>query len=417
MIDFLLTYAQQVWWLTAAMAPYLLLGFLVAGLLSVFVSPAWMERHLGGRGTGPVWKAALLGVPLPLCSCGVIPVAASMRRHGASRAATTSFLLSTPQTGVDSIAVTGAVLGPVFAVVRPVVALITGIVGGTVVQAVAGREPSVAGPAAALPDGGGSRLRAAVTYGFATLPRDIGRALVIGILLGGLITTLVPAGALSSTLGGGVVPVLVMMAVGIPLYVCATGSVPLAAGFIHAGVAPGAALAFLIAGPATNAAAVTTLLRVLGKRTAAVYLATVAVSAAGAGILLNLWQPDLHLRAHVGEHAHETIGWFLHVAAVVLVAVLAWSHRPGRRAECGCETTDPVVGGAGKPERIELAVTGMHCTHCQGSVDRALREQPGVERVEVDLQGGQAVVVGHDLDAGAMVRAIGELGFEARPRR
>ena len=81
------------------------------GLMSIWISPEWTERHLGGKGIGPVVKATLLGIPLPLCSCSVIPVVASMRRHGASRAAATSFLLSTPQTGVDSIAVTYALLG------------------------------------------------------------------------------------------------------------------------------------------------------------------------------------------------------------------------------------------------------------------------------------------------------------------
>ena len=122
------------------MAPYLLLGFVVAGLLSVVVSPEWVERHLGGNGFGEVVKASLFGVPLPLCSCGVIPVAASLRRHGASKGATTAFLLSTPQTGVDSIAVTWGLLGPFLAVVRPVAAFITGIFGGGLVQAFNGEN-------------------------------------------------------------------------------------------------------------------------------------------------------------------------------------------------------------------------------------------------------------------------------------
>ena len=134
MYDIVVRIITEGWVVLGQMAGYLLLGFRVAGVLSVCVSPAWVERHLGGRGLGPVVKASLFGVPLPLCSCGVIPVSASIHRHGASRAATTSFLLSTPQTGVDSIAVTYALLGPVFAVFRPVAALITGFMGGGLVQ-------------------------------------------------------------------------------------------------------------------------------------------------------------------------------------------------------------------------------------------------------------------------------------------
>ncbi len=149
-MDWVLTFAAASWSVFGAMAPYLLLGFVVAGVLSVVISPEWVERHLGGRGLAQVFKASLFGVPLPLCSCGVIPVAASLRQHGASKGATTAFLLSTPQTGVDSIAVTYALLGPFLAVVRPVAALVTGVFGGGLVQAFdRDGEPAPANPAAA----------------------------------------------------------------------------------------------------------------------------------------------------------------------------------------------------------------------------------------------------------------------------
>src|SRR5210317_1122298 len=135
MLEMILHIITEIWLVTTDMAWWLIFGFLVAGALSVAISPAWLERHLGGGGFGPVWKASLFGVPLPLCSCGVIPVAASLRQHGASRAATSAFLLSTPQTGVDSILVTYTMLGPLFAVFRPVIALLTGLLGGGLVQA------------------------------------------------------------------------------------------------------------------------------------------------------------------------------------------------------------------------------------------------------------------------------------------
>jgi uncharacterized protein len=407
-----LLYLTTAWTVTAQMAPYLLLGFLVAGLLSVYVSPVWLERHLGGRGWGPIWRASLLGVPLPLCSCGVIPVAASLRRHGASKAATTSFLLSTPQTGVDSIAVTGAILGPVLAVLRPIIALVTGLVGGSLVRAVAQGEETAAAPAPPRAAEHGPRLRRALAYGLGVLPRDIGRALVVGILLAALITVLVPPGALAGVLGGGVLPILVMIAVGIPLYVCATGSVPLAAGFIHAGVSPGAALAFLIAGPATNAAAITTLHRVLGRRTLLIYLGTVAASALAAGMLVNGLLPagDLHLPGlHTGHNHTQPLGWFSHLSAVMLVAVMAGALRPARATA----SSRPVTEGDVTMERLDLTVQGMNCTHCSSSVERALAEQPGVVAVEVDLAGGRAVVRGKGLDPVALIAAVDALGFRA----
>ncbi len=420
-MSYIVDFIESLWLVTAQMAPWLLLGFLVAGLLSVYVSPRWLERHLGGRGMAPVWKASLFGVPLPLCSCGVIPVAASLRRHGASPPATTAFLLSTPQTGVDSIAVTGALMGPVFAIFRPVVALVTGILGGGAVQLAEGPRPAPADPdAASAPPTTGGRVRAVFVYGFETLPRDIGRALLIGLVLAALIAVIVPPGSLERFLGGGLVPILVMMTVGVPLYVCATGSVPLAAGFIHAGVSPGAALAFLIAGPATNAATVTTLLRILGRRTTIIYLVTVAVSAVAGGLLLDTAFAGLDLRMpplHTG-HAHEHVGWLDHFWAGLLVLVMAWAYRPGRQAAdaCGCDDEAGATNGrGGTMDRIVLSVDGMNCSHCTASVERTLGEQPGVRRVEVSLDQARAVVEGEGLDAAGLAAAVNELGYAAQP--
>jgi hypothetical protein len=426
-MGFLLDFLQAFWLVTAQMAPWLLLGFLVAGLLSVYVSARWLERHLGGGGLGPVVKASLFGVPLPLCSCGVIPVTASLRRHGASPAATTSFLLSTPQTGVDSIAVTAALLGPLFAVVRPVVALVTGILGGGLVRAVQTPEELASGANAGGdgPDDPRGRLRTVFSYGFMTLPRDIGGSLAVGLVLAALISALVPAGSLAGLLGGGIVPILVMMVVGIPLYVCATGTVPLAAGFIHAGVSPGAALAFLIAGPATNAATVTTLLRVLGRRTTGIYLATVAVSAVGGGLLLDGLAGGLDLgipTLHTG-HEHEHVGWLDHLWAGLLVAVMLWSYLgprlTGAGADACCEGEACLPGISDGEETsmqtIELAIEGMNCSHCSDSVERTLKEQPGVARVAVQLDAGRARVHGENLDAAALAAAVDALGYSATP--
>ena len=426
---------QETWQLTAEMSAYLLLGFAVAGLLSVFISPVWLERHLGGRGLVPVFKAALFGVPLPLCSCGVIPVSASLRQHGASRAATTAFLLSTPQTGVDSILVTWTMLGPLFAVFRPLIALLTGLLGGSLVQAIVPDEhrSAASGRSAAdadrnvapRPAGWRARLQAAFAYATVTLPGDIGRALLIGILLAGLIATVVPPDFLSAYLGAGPLSIALMMIVGIPIYVCATASVPLAAGFIAMGASPGAALAFLIAGPATNAATLTTVSRVLGRRTMLVYLLTVAVAAFGGGLMLDWLLPRAAaaMPALTGMgHEHGGVGWFDHLSGVVLAGVMGWSWWRLRQHDCGCEDGACAPASAGhdhsgeKMHHREFDIEGMNCSHCSGSVDRAIRELPGVTSCRVNLEEGRATVEAERVDDAAVVAAVEGLGFRAKVR-
>lgn len=441
--DILPRIVLETWLITARMAPFLLLGFLVAGWLSVFIDPAWLQRHLGGRGFAPVAKAALLGVPLPLCSCGVLPVGASLRQHGASRAATTAFLLSTPQTGVDSILVTWTMLGPFFAIFRPVAALLTGLLGGVAVQVLAKEPPApattrnsgaggtagpngIAAPAscsaaaagAERPRGFGAKVAAAAAYGLVTLPRDIGRALLVGLILAGLLGALVPPDYLQGYLGRGLPAILVMVAIGIPLYVCATGSVPLAASFIAMGVTPGAALAFLIAGPATNIAAVATLTRVLGRRVTVIFLATVAVSAVGGGMLLDWLLPKAALALPFlggGAHHHVRIGWWEHVGGVLLVGVMTMTWWTGRRTGV---TVGAAPDGAAYPdgasERLEFAIEGMTCSHCSGSVHRTVMEIAGVVSCQVLLSEGRAVVFGSGLRPEVIVAAVAGLGFSAR---
>ena len=423
MPDLALTFLIESWLVLGQMAAYLLAGFLVAGVLSVCISPDWVERHLGRRGVRPVFAASLFGVPLPLCSCGVIPVAASIRQHGASRAATSAFLLSTPQTGVDSIAVTYALLGPVFAVFRPIAALVTGVVGGLLVQwfgehdnvdrdAANGAEPACTDDCCQGEKHGNAVVRA-LHYSFVILPRDIGPALLLGILIAGAMGTLVPEKQLESYLGAGFLSILLMMGAGVPVYVCATASVPIAAGLMHMGASPGAALAFLIAGPATNAAALTTIWRLLGRRTAMIYLLTVAASAIGGGLLINCIIPaaeGVPPQADPNEHGHAGGGWLTCTSAVVLLIVVAYARwrRPGPPADASPHTEDTET-----EQRLELRITGMRCSHCSQAVRRALLESPGVATAEVDLSDGRAVITGKDLDPQQLAAAVSGLGYAA----
>ncbi len=411
MIEVVQTIAQGFWVNLLEMAPYLLFGFAVAGVLSVMIRPETVERHLGGRGLWPVVKAAAFGVPLPLCSCGVIPVSASLRRHGASRGATTAFLLSTPQTGVDSILVTLSLLGPVFAIFRPVAALATGILGGALVAAFEHERGARMAPDA-LPDphgiagAQGSKLLRVLSYGFVELPRDIGKSLLVGLLLAGIIAVIVPKD-LASLYGRGFVGMLAMMAVGIPLYVCATASVPIAAALMVKGVSPGAALAFLITGPATNAATIAVIWKTMGRRTALLYLASVAAASLGFGALLDLIYTSTGAAAH--QHVHEMLPqWVKLASAIGLIGVLGfallWRHRKEEHEEMAKQA----------PETIELAIEGMTCSHCVATVTRALRGCPGVASAEVDLKGGRATVRGSGLNPESLRKAVEAAGYEAR---
>ena len=337
MSETLNSFAKDFWATLGDMSPYLLFGFFVAGLLSVLISPQLIERHLGGRGIWPLVKSSLFGIPLPLCSCSVIPVSMSLHKHGAGKGATVSFLLSTPQTGVDSLFVTFSLLGPVLAIFRPVIALVTGLVGGSLVQ-VFGDEPADLENQEQCQDeccGSGNNRNVfvrALRYGFVRLPKDIGPTMLVGLVIAAVLSVAIPEDFFAEKLGTGIGAMMVMMLLGIPVYVCATASVPVAAVLIMKGLTPGAALVFLMTGPATNAAAFTTIWKILGHRTALIYIITVAGCALGAGMLLDFFAAgadfDIVSRA----------GWMLpalvkHICAIVLLAVLVFSWRGVRNSE------------------------------------------------------------------------------------
>lgn len=413
MPEWILQIPANFWGVLSEMAPYLLLGFLVAGVLSVFISERFIRRHLGGRGLWPVVKSAAFGVPMPLCSCGVIPVSASLSRRGASRGATVSFLLATPQDGVDSILVTYSLLGGVFAIFRPLVAVVSGVIGGGLVSLMAHGHDS---PPAAEGDGDEDGESAddspaslhgkayhALAYGFGELPRDIGKTLLVGLLLAALITAAVPGeDFFAKWLGGGLLSMLIMMAAGIPVYVCATASVPIAAALVAKGASPGAALVFLMTGPATNAATIATIWRVLGRKTTLIYLLTVVGAALGSGLLLDAifsmeGVPDV---AHGMWMMPQPVQW---AAAAVLLGVL------------GVALIGPYLR-RGELERKgqavkELIIKGMTCSHCAANVRQALLGCEGVTDAEVDLNHGTAQIAGEPPDDKTLRQVVEEAGY------
>lgn len=403
------------------MSPYILLGFLIAGILHVFVKPAVMSRHLAGNGIRPVVKAALFGIPLPLCSCGVLPTAVSLKRGGASAAASTSFLIATPQTGVDSIAATYSLLGPAMAVVRPVAALVGAVFGGMAVgrfapeaeiaEENAGTGASACSTAADEPSRGSfvGKVVASVRYGFVDMIQHVGKWLVIGLVIAALITVFVPDDLFVGLSRYPLLAMLAMVAVAIPMYICATGSIPIALSLMMKGLSPGVAFVMLMAGPAANFASVMVLRRSMGARATAIYIGSVVVTAIAIGLIIDYLLPAawfLPAGAHASGacHASHSFGIFDTLCSALLL-VLLFNALIIKKLNKGTtmNTTESIR---------TFKVTGMMCPHCQASVQRGLESLEGIDSVVVNLGKSTASIAG-TASSDDVVARIRSLGYEA----
>ena len=417
MIETLSNIPNEIWLLLYQMSPYLLLGFGIAGFLSVVISQQFVERHLGGNGVWPIVKATLFGIPLPLCSCGVLPVAASIKNHGASKGSTTSFLISTPQTGVDSIMITYSLLGPVFAIARPLIALVSGVIGGLAVSIFEKNESkkhkSQTSQISPHQQNNNPKrtyyesLIEMIRYGFIELPKDLAFSLVIGIIIAAFISTIIPSGFLEQFVGSGILSMLFAMLIGIPLYVCATGSVPIAAAMIGLGLSPGAILVFLMTGPATNAAALTTISKVLGKKTMVIYLLSLASIGLLSGIAFDAFTNTIQMNESLSmdhEMGYSGIGI---VSTIILLAILIFAiFEPWFSALIKKDDIDEK-----KLPSITFQVEGMTCNNCARSVSRSLSKCVGVEKVDVDFQNNKVSVFGTNLDLKIFKEIVQKLGF------
>jgi uncharacterized membrane protein YraQ (UPF0718 family) len=276
----------------------------------------------------------------------VLPAAVSLRKQGASNGATTAFLISTPESGVDSISITYALLDPIMTIARPMVAFITAVVAG-ITENLFGTysdatriTPDLSCPVDGCCDGQNcspeehrqhhsfwEKLSAGMRFAIGDLWEDLAGWFLVGIVLAGLITVLIPPDMFARYLGAGLPAMLIMLAVGIPLYICATASTPIAAALILKGVSPGAALVFLLAGPATNMASLTVLTGTLGKRATAIYLASIAVCAVLFGLIVDQVYAYLGISAQavVGQASEIVPEWAGFLAAI---AILGMSVKP-----------------------------------------------------------------------------------------
>lgn len=426
------------------MSPYLLLGFLLAGLMHAFVPGRYYTRYLSAPTLGSVVRAALFGIPLPLCSCGVIPTAMSLRREGASHGAVVSFLIATPQTGVDSIIATFSLMGLPFAALRPFAALVTAVLGGAVTNAFSARQHPSAAASPSVPrvSAEGSptftrRLGIALDYAFRDMMADIGKWLVIGLVVAGLITVLVPDSLFHIFQGNTWASMLLVLCIAVPMYLCATGSIPIAVALMLKGLTPGAALVLLMAGPACNMASILVIDKVLGRRTLLAYILSIVAGAVAFGCLVDWLQFSGHIdflasltaTASCCAGGDSLLSWLCTalLAALLLNALVLPKLGLGTGHECHCHDRDghashtadgahtadgdACAGNACDSATRVYRIKGMSCSHCATACRQAIAAQHGVTAVSVSLAEGTATVAGTARESDIR-QAVETLGFK-----
>lgn len=391
-----MSFLTAAWDVMLELAPWLLLGAAVAGVLHVLLPPGFVHRNLRGRGS--VFKAVLLGVPLPLCSCGVIPAGLGLKRDGASDGASVGFLIATPQTGVDSILVSASMLGWPFALFKLGSAFVLGLVGGTLTDQVT-RSQSEPEPTPVRTERATWKQGALHAL---EIIETIWMWIVVGVLVSAAIATFVPQEALASVADAGSVwAMLAVLALSLPLYVCATASVPVAAALVAGGFPPGAALVFLMAGPATNLATVGAVKGAFGGRALAVYLATIILGSVGLGYAF-----DFVLQGSA-THVHEHGGSWVSLASAIVLAALLLVFAARELAT----RFRPAPHDAHQGELIRVGVEGLTCDGCVRKLEGALRTE--CDEVRVDRALGQATVSA-DVAETRVRELVREAGFIPR---
>jgi len=450
---------EQIWDLLNEMSPYLLLGFLLAGIMHAFVPGSLYSRYLAKGDFRSVLYAALFGIPLPLCSCGVIPTAMSLRKEGASKGAAVSFLIATPQTGVDSIIATYSLMGLPFAVVRPIAALFTAIFGGQMVNW-ANRKDELVTEQSVMQETGNHKqhehaehnhcccdksspvhrgfwpkIKEALNYAFVEMMEDIGKWLVVGLVVAGLITILVPDSFFAIFQGNTMLSMLLVLCIAIPMYICATGSIPIAVALMMKGLTPGAALVLLMAGPACNMASILVINKVLGRRTLITYLCSIIIGSVLFGVAIDQLLPAdwfVPTMMPAADCCHEHTSWFSMASTILLLLFLLnalrnhffghshchchegedYGHCHDGEDHCHDEAHCHEHVHKAESKTVRFVIKGMNCSHCRNNAIKALEEIPNVQHAEVDLASGQASIDGATLEDAR--KALSALGFEVQ---
>ena len=468
-MDAVIVFVQEFITLFSEMAPFLLLGFLLAGILHVWVPNHVYVPKISKSNFASVLWAALFGVPLPICSCGVIPTSIALRKEGASKGASVSFLISTPATGVDSILATYSLLGLPFAILRPVAAFATALVGGVFTNlATRGESENVDAQKKTVEfddcdddhhcgcgdehhehcEAGdvhhmsfGQKVAETFRYGLVNMVGDVSKWLMIGLLLGALISAFVPNELFFALREYPILCMLVVLVLAMPMYTCATGSIPLALALVAKGITPGAALVLLMAGPATSIASMLVVGKAFGKRTLAAYLFSIAFGAMFFGFIVDTFFMDTFLSAMLPQgaaecHGHGALGVFDYICSGLLAFFMIYAKfvHKGCDGHCGCHSTGSGTGGEGhdhcccghdheehahhdheehraEPKTKTYKVFGMNCSHCKACVEKAVFALDGVVFAVADVAKKELVVEG-SVDETALKTAIEDAGFE-----
>ena len=488
-MDAVIVFVQEFITLFSEMAPFLLLGFLLAGILHVWVPNHVYVPKISKSNFASVLWAALFGVPLPICSCGVIPTSIALRKEGASKGASVSFLISTPATGVDSILATYSLLGIPFAILRPVAAFATALVGGVFTNlATRGESENVDAQKKTVEfddcdddyhcgcgdehhehcESGdvhhmsfGQKVAETFRYGLVNMVGDVSKWLMIGLLLGALISAFVPNELFFALREYPILCMLVVLVLAMPMYTCATGSIPLALALVAKGITPGAALVLLMAGPATSIASMLVVGKAFGKRTLAAYLFSIAFGAMFFGFIVDTFFMDTFLSAMLPQgaaecHGHGALGVFDYICSGLLAFFMIYAKfvHKGCDGHCGCgcgeshcccgedhcncgghdhnehdhhdgEGHDHCCCGhdheehahhdheehRAEPKTKTYKVFGMNCSHCKACVEKAVFALDGVVFAVADVAKKELVVEG-SVDETALKTAVEDAGFE-----
>lgn len=336
MIKILINILIETWKIIEMSAIYILFGYIVAAILNIFIKPSNIEKYFGKKNIKSIIYISLFGIPLPLCSCGVLPAAISLKKEGASNGAVVAFLISTPESGVDSILFTYSVMDIIMTIARPVSAFITSITAGILTMIFGNEEKLVAEKKCASCKSKIEecenerkmsfieRLKEGFKFAFVDLFTDISGWLLFGLFLAGFISYLIPADFISGLLGKGFLSNILMLIIGIPIYICATASTPIAAALLAKGASPGAVLVFLLAGPATNIASITVLIRFLGRKIVGIYILSICVMTLICGSMLDMIYKAFNIKpvafaCHMTECIPE---WLNQISGIILITMI-----------------------------------------------------------------------------------------------
>ncbi len=413
MLKIIMGLFEEIWFLLLEMSPYLLFGFLIAGVLYVVIPKGKIYSHFSKNNFFSIVKASLFGIPLPLCSCGVIPVAAHLRKEGAAKGPTLSFLISTPTSGVDSVLATYSLLGILFAIIRPMASFFAATLAG-IFSNIVERKEEIKYPASFscnICDIDSShshsiidRIKVIFRYAFYDLISDVGKWIIIGVVVGGLIGFFVPTKIVEQYLGNPLLSYPFMLLIGIPMYICATGSIPIAASLIIKGMSPGAGLLFLIAGPATNAATISFVGGKLGKKTLFIYLSTIVFTAILFGGVLDYAYSAIGKSLVFFKGSIRILPYLIKVlsSVVIIVFIIIAMLKKSKKTTTNMKKVGMV-----------FEVPDMTCEHCVKTIDMELRKIQGIKDVNIDLKAKKVKVIG-DISKDLIIFSIKKAGYSVK---